>query len=253
MRLGAGRPSDLIAAGKISLHGPVATRVTTGGQSHVGRDGRGSVMGDYDDGGRSSRGRATSGAARQPQSAAARMFVAGEQRVDVVVEGGTEYRRESAAAEAALERVRAGVIVPTSTVAAGALPDHLQRSGVTGEASRTLGFVSVRPAGATVAVGGASDDGWAIRGRLIGGVDSVDGVGDAAVVHDTNVNADIDDANSSGGTGMTNDALWQMLFAQEATKDDREHLLSGDSSAVLAVGDERDQQQDRDSDDWEEA
>ena len=276
VRLGANRPSDLIRAGKISLHGPAATKTAPPPDS---------IDGSSDPGKRASSGGGGGGGASS-SSSAARMISTASSRIEVEVDldGPGGRPRVSAAAAAALAKARVNAITPATDVAVSSLPAHMQRSGITGEQSRSLGFVSIRSGGGG---GGGSTgaellNGWggdigssggggrgdaqlgaapavlddsAIEGarRLLqqqqqappaqssalfdvvapassnsGGIggpgkriielDRLGSSGSSAPVHDTNINADLDNpaAGDEGAAAphsdVTDEMLWRLLF-----------------------------------------
>ena len=255
------RPSDLIKKGVLSLHGPDATVAPGGGAAGGGAAGGGAGAG------------ASAAAAPAGASTAGSGLYAKAERSDFAVEmeaedggggrargggggGGGSSGRASLGATAAIARAAAGT-APASDVAASSLPDHLRMSSITGEASRVLGFVQIAGGRAGAhAAGGAAEHGRHPLAELE--VEEPEELlaaaaaaaaahrrapascaGDAAYVVDTNINAD-QDADAAGDE-LSNEALWQALFAQAQAE------AQGGAASAAGGGEAQEEE------DWEDA
>ena len=181
--------------------------------------------------------------------------------------------KSAAAALAKAKSASAGpVIAPASNVAAASLPEHLRVSSITGEASKTLGFVHIQgqqqgtrydPAGSGggIDVEMVDNDVSAYRATGAHGLSSSSsGLDDtnAPFVYDTNINADQDVAlaeeqaaaaaasSAAGGEGaaagaegdLSNEYLWQLLFDQAQDEDRGGEAAAGEPPPQSAAEEE---------------
>lgn len=168
--LGANRPSDTIKAGLITLHGPQAAATAAAAAASAAADASaaGSRAGLYQ----------MPEAKQLPATTAAgvgggRVYVKQQQNVEIIMEdeggghdgggsGGAPGSQSATVAGAG--KTAAGKAFPThdTSVAVASLPSFLTKSVLTGEATRTFGFVQIA-AHQQVGVGGmghaASGDG----------------------------------------------------------------------------------------------
>lgn len=281
--LGANRPSDNIKAGIITLHGPdgavaAADAAAQNGDGNGGSGDAGSSSGAG--GGAGGKGSGFSAVADLPAAsnrvgaatAGGRVYMKNQQKIIVKLEGDEEEEGSKEGGQSSGAGGRAPMPA-AAAVAASVLPSHLTKSSITGESTRTFGFLQVAGAGAeeepmhhgddepdagsgssaAAAAGPASAASSllftsslrapsglgagsgvsaltdAAAASQLGGAGA--GAGGEEEAYDTNINAGYGDADASSAAAqhgdisasgaaaeVSNDALWQMLFAQLVTQ-----------------------------------
>jgi transcription initiation factor IIE alpha subunit len=240
LRLGANRPSDLIKAKLISLHGP------SGSLGNSEKDAKNAS--DEKKTSKSLTG--SSWSDRVGGLSTGRVFSKTTTTVEVQIADEDEeglLNTSSSLSSKHLSSVPATVSAP---IAANVLPSILQKSNITGQASSTLGFVQIshgaekqhpsaitteiserdNPAGPSSMIAPAQVDFSAAK-RQVNKPSSESKPGRSKQsnvgAYDTNINADLDAASSpaapavvadAGASAQTsNEALWKLLFTQLAS------------------------------------